>query len=557
MSDDPNISAEIWELIDAACNGIITPEELTILNDVMKDSPAVRQFYTEYCQFHTELSLMKGGKSAVNMVVQELSDHGKKVTLSSDSGNFASSRFFKIKDWSKNVIMHFRTNKVSLSVLTSFLFIICALSVMAWVNLSNNPDDLVKDGPQLKDDHLSVTPKLVARIARTHNCEWSDGRKFHKGFFLSEGEVIKLESGVAEIAFQSGAVFNMYGPAEFKFLSDCKGRLENGNIRVHVSEQAKKVAVITSVVDLFDIGTEFGVAADQTGTTNVHVFEGVVKAVSRNSEGVEREPVFIRKGQAFRFAPSKSDLPPKITSIVASHSSFPRTGVKLVTRWTFDGKLGIEDDASFGKIKDRLTTYHGCKIIEDSGSGRKGPSKVLQLTGNKDYASAIGNSPDLNRTGSFTIALWAKFSKPLGEQPPHASILMKRTTSEVRYNYNFSMNGSNAIPDVPGSHLRLSIFDKDTEKKSQLFYSWDGDPNQWHHYAWVFDSNEKKMKLYIDGNLKKTIPANATPKTNMQDLIVGKNPSYGNWDGWLDDICIYRDALSKDEVLELVKPQIK
>ncbi len=83
------------------------------------------------------------------------------------------------------------------------------------------------------------------------------------------------------------------------------------------------------------------------------------------------------------------------------------------------------------------------------------------------------------------------------------------------------------------------------------------DLNQWHHVAGTYDSATGAMKLYLDGVLKtqQTLPGTAGFPTNtFWNMIGGVDNGYGqNFKGSLDDVRIYRRALSGNEILSLIQ----
>ncbi|MAY82405.1 MAG: hypothetical protein CL930_16690, partial [Deltaproteobacteria bacterium] len=76
----------------------------------------------------------------------------------------------------------------------------------------------------------------------------------------------------------------------------------------------------------------------------------------------------------------------------------------------------------------------------------------------------------------------------------------------------------------------------------------DGD---WHHIVGVFDGSE--LSLYVDGSLAASTPTfGAQPAANTDDLSVGSYYGLGGgWNGQIDQIRMYDDALSSSEVVDL------
>lgn len=92
----------------------------------------------------------------------------------------------------------------------------------------------------------------------------------------------KLESGVAELRTSAGAIVTLQGPAEFIWRTAGLMELRSGLLQATVPAQASGFTVDTKAARIVDIGTRFGVRADSTHPTEVHVFEGHVRAEPGN-----------------------------------------------------------------------------------------------------------------------------------------------------------------------------------------------------------------------------------------------------------------------------------
>ena len=73
--------------------------------------------------------------------------------------------------------------------------------------------------------------------------------------------------------------------------------------------------------------------------------------------------------------------------------------------------------------------------------------------------------------------------------------------------------------------------------------------NQWNNIAMTYDSEQQILKLYINGVLKKSVPASGTIIDSETSLAIGGLES-GNafFDGRIDEVLIYDHALSDEEL---------
>ncbi|MEM6798371.1 MAG: FecR family protein, partial [Planctomycetota bacterium] len=111
----------------------------------------------------------------------------------------------------------------------------------------------------------------------------SDGAVWHgrepalpSGTALAAGARMRLESGLAEIVFRTGARVVLQAPAKVRLLSDMELRLDSGRLSAKVPPDAVGFAVRTDSARILDLGTEFGVAARADGESDVVVFDGEV-----------------------------------------------------------------------------------------------------------------------------------------------------------------------------------------------------------------------------------------------------------------------------------------
>ena len=84
----------------------------------------------------------------------------------------------------------------------------------------------------------------------------------------------------------SGVAIVLQAPMTIELIDNTTVRLEHGNLTVSVSDESVGFRVLTPTAHLVDIGTEFGVGVEESGTTEVHVFQGVVVAKSTASGSV-------------------------------------------------------------------------------------------------------------------------------------------------------------------------------------------------------------------------------------------------------------------------------
>lgn len=119
-------------------------------------------------------------------------------------------------------------------------------------------------------------PASVAVLARAEGVVWGRGQRPIAARARVGPREIRLASGTVTLAFDSGAVVTLEGPADLEVVSDMRIRAIRGRIIARAEGKAKGFAIETPRMLVVDQGTEFGVEVDANGKTGVVVFEGLV-----------------------------------------------------------------------------------------------------------------------------------------------------------------------------------------------------------------------------------------------------------------------------------------
>jgi hypothetical protein len=87
---------------------------------------------------------------------------------------------------------------------------------------------------------------------------------------------LRLESGLAQVVFYSGARVVIEGPTELRLVSPVEAFCPKGRLLLEVPPAARGFRLKTPQLNVVDLGTSFGI--DATGSrTEVHVFKGKVE----------------------------------------------------------------------------------------------------------------------------------------------------------------------------------------------------------------------------------------------------------------------------------------
>ena len=157
-----------------------------------------------------------------------------------------------------------------------------------------------------------LTSTAVAMLNRTVDVEWRPGTPMPRQGAPLEPGWLRLESGLAQIVFYSGARIAIQGPAELEIVSPNEANLPAGRLTAEVPPQARGFRVGTPRMKVRDLGTTFGLAVTDRQTA-LHVFKGAVELLP-SGNGARQE---LREGEG---AVAEGVAPPR--SIAASRTAF-------------------------------------------------------------------------------------------------------------------------------------------------------------------------------------------------------------------------------------------
>lgn len=100
-------------------------------------------------------------------------------------------------------------------------------------------------------------------------------------------EIVRLFAGSVELTFDDGAVVTVDGPVEFRPLSTGKLELRRGRLLASVPQEAIGFTVSTPTSRIVDLGTEFEVAVNENGESDVQVLKGEIEVTPLTSDDVD------------------------------------------------------------------------------------------------------------------------------------------------------------------------------------------------------------------------------------------------------------------------------
>ncbi|MGO8748361.1 MAG: LamG-like jellyroll fold domain-containing protein [Thermoguttaceae bacterium] len=331
---------ELNQLAAILCDGQITPEQAARLEELAGRSDAARQSLLFYLQLHGELYW----------------DHAV------GAGN--------PRPVEKRVARARRSVRLAIGSSLAAALAICVLGAWHWWAGQH-----AQDGP-LPAEAVARPAEAVARIVRSVQADGAAGGLAASGEFnLAAQTHLDLGRGLVEIEFRSGATAVVEGPARLDLESPRQVFMASG--RLTVQSPLAGFAVRTPQLTATDLGTQFGVAVEADGTSEVQVFAGAVEVRAERVEGLAGRRT-IHTDQGVRIA---GPGPAPIEQIASNPDDFllaipsPQAGSaaalrRLVTRhpnlihhYTFEGASREE------QYRDRRGTLHLSEVVMSGGRG--------------------------------------------------------------------------------------------------------------------------------------------------------------------------------------------
>lgn len=378
-------------LLDAVgqlCNGAIDASEGRQLDEILRNDPQARRLYTNYLWVHACL-FSEGGSLANDATVAAASAGAvdRPVEHSPTPPLGGRGIWFVIA-----------ASLVGVAALSSWLTYQLGERPRSTSAVASAPDSLRAPG------QVNLPPgQIVARITGTHNCLWRDPQlAIGYGSSLVAGQRIELSEGLAEITFNDGATVLLEGPATFDVNATDKIDLHAGRLAAVVPQRARGFRVHTPSLDLFEVGVEFGLIAQESGAAELHVFSGLVKADVLDVDGKASRRLELNAAEAARITPlstTVAEFPADDAQFVRNilPSAGPHHGLLADEGFRYpEGPLEAQN-GGFGWAGPWFTTSAEDEAGPESNSVRAGSLAVTGLAPVGNRASIAGHFNRIRR----------------------------------------------------------------------------------------------------------------------------------------------------------------
>jgi hypothetical protein len=332
----------------------------------------------------------------------------------------------------------------------------CVVAWMLWNHFhpsdATDEEDLASDVPA----EPAVT-NGVAMLTRETGVVWGgDTNGVETGSLLSP-RWLNLKSGAVQIEFDSGARVILEGPAELQLISATETRLRSGKLSARVPESAHGFKVYTTNVTVTDLGTEFGVVRELSKPVRVEVFEGKVEVALDETN----QPQLLNAGEGLQ---------------ISSHRAEP---IDAVGR---SGFLSTEELARREAVELRMR-YLGWRQVDRLLDNDSATLVHLNFEDPRNLDRNLVNRAGGIRASGQAIIFGCDWVD--GRWPGKGALQFSRATDKVRLS-------------VPGQFQSLS------------YMAWvrvDSLPNAWNALALVdtFKSGETHWQLHRDGSMELSV----------------------------------------------------
>lgn len=291
---DAQLERELYALCGRIYDGVQTSIEMERFNRLLDESEHARQLYLKYVRLNCHLMMHTGtdlsqridelrqyvsnAAGAEAAPTRDAAEKNDEVQVGASSGTVAGAVLLRSGAW------------VGVAIAASLALIACGVILGSG---SDGPLEAARDGSVVHDRpriDVEVVPQVAELTYVSRATRWTtDGESLSSSTALKSGDSVAFSRGQVELTYSSGTRLLLIGPADFE-LTDVGGYLKRGGLVASVTEEGHGFTVKTPNGKVVDLGTEFGVAVDDFGVSEVSVFEGAVEAYPyENDDRAERK----------------------------------------------------------------------------------------------------------------------------------------------------------------------------------------------------------------------------------------------------------------------------
>jgi hypothetical protein len=544
-----DLPAEEQAWIDACLAGTIDEKSFTALQDRMLERPELRKIMRRSIALHHDLQAKAEGTAdtAAELWLESEATPANVDALPAAAG---ASRFFPM------------------AIAAGLAFLLG----LAFMHFGGRPGIVKQAAKPVGDDPVAEpSANGFAVIENLVDAQWApDESERRRGDSLGN-EIFRLQSGVAEIQFFSGATMVIEGPAEIALKSAWEATCRKGLVRMRVPPAARGFKLNGPDTEIVDLGTEFGFEV-RDGKAHVEVIEGEISMRHRNAD--ER---IVEKGAAWKL-PSDGIAAKVATGQVVfpdmgsfdlqtqarqrkdferwqAHSKAFARDQRVIAYYTFDRAKPTAVIASLAE--PRSSEFDGAVVLAETAAGRwPGMKQALEFRrpGSRVRVRIPGEFE------AFTFAAWVRIDS-LDRR--YTALFMGDGYENGEPHWQIRDDGMIMLSIMIDDTGRHPIYPKES-RYHHVYFSpsiWNRSMSgRWIHVASVFDPEGERVSHYVNG--ERISEEKIEPLFQIQKLRIG-NGEIGNWgqpfrenpgfairnlNGRIDELAILNAALTDAEI---------
>jgi ferric-dicitrate binding protein FerR (iron transport regulator) len=188
--------------------------------------------------------------------------------------------------------------------------IIAGIAGYLWTTVAKNNNGIIELAAPVASTgqrRAAEQPPSPALLSRLFDCVWArDMKPLRVGQDIAAGTIIDIQSGLAQLVFESGAEVVLKGPCRLRVDTSMLCQLFSGNVSAEVPHRAAGFTIRGPTSEVIDLGTRFGFSVSETGNSEVHVFQGEVISRQLDERGeVIGSDIRLKTNQAVLFPGEK------------------------------------------------------------------------------------------------------------------------------------------------------------------------------------------------------------------------------------------------------------
>ena len=402
----------------------------------------------------------------------------------------------------------------------------------------------------------------VALVTSEYFAQWDEGHAPSPTRVLEADHEVFLEQGMARVVLPSGVEVTLEAPARFMVTGGNAAELTAGRLTADVPALATGFTVQTPGGLVTDYGTEFGVAVDESGAIDTHVFTGEVTfqstaghlALLKQGDGVrytradgmqqtKADPqAFVRKDQFDELVDQQQEAYKRWLAYSRELRSDPET----VLYFSFTA-----DDEQANRLRnvaeETADGLHG-KLAHGASSptwdnGRFPQKRGLRFDRAKTQFVAVPHDDRLNPRKAITIACWINRAGEGGQ----GGIFLTKADSNERISYQFGgFSGDSPIAPSAVQFVANQVVLGARESFPVLHKT-----QSWEHIAVTYDGTT--VNFYHNGVPAGTETLSGPWPGTDSPLLIGRQGQYERsipnpFGGVMDEMVVLSRAMDKSEI---------